>query len=282
MEDDTAYVSPEDYQRVVASIGPKAAEKWRVKHNVAVGTPPAPENDAMDEEYDDNGELPAIDDTETADVQAEGALPGPSVQRPNLNADAALSAFDRAQQQVSAQIKANIAMLTRAQNNLKARRVGPSDAEKWFAIAAALGKPTRTGSFGESLGNLGEVLTAQQAAKRKAQEEQTALLERYGLQIGNERLRMLQSGATQAGQIYRAQLAAGKKTGPVPRAVVGGDQKLRHSVYGSEISQPPQDAILELQNYLADPNSTEDNKTIARRNFDTQFGYGASEIYGGK
>ena len=120
----------------------------------------------------------------------------------------AYNAYQAAQKRVDAQIKANIDLLTGAQNRLRERRMGPTNAEKWFSIAAALGKPTRTGAFGESLGNLNEALAAQQALKRKAQEERDALLEQYGLKIGSENLRMLTAGANQAGQVYRAEAAA--------------------------------------------------------------------------
>lgn len=120
----------------------------------------------------------------------------------------AYNAYQAAQKRVDAQIKANIDLLTGAQNRLRERRTGPTNAEKWFSIAAALGQPTRTGAFGESLGNLNEALAAQQALKRKAQEERDALLEQYGLKIGTENLRMLTAGANQAGQVYRAEAAA--------------------------------------------------------------------------
>ena len=149
------------------------------------------ETDYMDQTPDDEG---------TAYPATGGGLGAPD----------AYNAYQAAQKRVDAQIKANIDLLTDAQKRLRERRAGPSNAEKWFSIAAALGKPTRTGSFGESLGNLNEVLAKQNAMKREAQEERDALLEQYGMKIGGEQLRMLQSGATQAGQIYRAEMAARK------------------------------------------------------------------------
>ena len=147
------------------------------------------ETDYMDQTPDDEG---------TAYPATGGGLGAPD----------AYNAYQAAQKRVDDQIKANIDLLTSAQKRLRERRAGPSNAEKWFSIAAALGKPTRTGAFGESLGNLGDVLAKQNAMKREAQEERDALLEQYGLKIGGEQLRMLQSGATQAGQIYRTEAAA--------------------------------------------------------------------------
>jgi hypothetical protein len=184
-------------------------EQWQIDHirkmQEDLGMPseerPVDETDYMDQTPDDEG-------------NAYPAMGG------GLGAPDAYNAYQAAQKRVDDQIKANIDLLTSAQMRLRERRAGPSNAEKWFSIAAALGKPTRTGSFGESLGNLNEVLAKQNAMKREAQEERDALLEQYGMKIGGEQLRMLQSGATQAGQIYRAEMAANK---PV-RGIAVGDK----------------------------------------------------------
>lgn len=64
---------------------------------------------------------------------------------------------------------------------LKASRSGePSRAEKLFAISAALGSPTRTGTLGETFGNLSKVLgetTAGAREARTAREDKIAALE---------------------------------------------------------------------------------------------------------
>jgi hypothetical protein len=189
------YVHPQHFKAMQESVGPARAEAWRVKNNLVVGMPP--EEEAM---YEIDAETP--DETvadETVDVvPSAGGLGAPS----------SYSAYQAAQKRVDDQIKANIDLLTAGRDALRNRRVGPSDSEKWFAIAAALGKPTRTGAFGESLGNLNEALLEQNAARRKEREAQEALLEKYGLQIGNEQLRMLTSAANQAGQVYRTEAAA--------------------------------------------------------------------------
>lgn len=192
--------------------------QWQVAHirkmqeelGVPQSAPNAEEASMDEEEYTDQSpDDVAVDDTPVASG-ATGGLGGVS----------SAPAYAAAQKSVTDQINANINLLTAAQNKLRERRAGPSNSEKWLAIAAALGKPTKTGSFGESLGNLSETLLNQQAMKRKAQEERDMLLEQYGLKIGGEQLRMLQSGATQAGQLYRAELAANK---PV-RGIAVGDK----------------------------------------------------------
>jgi hypothetical protein len=58
----------------------------------------------------------------------------------------------------------------------------PSKAEMYFQLAAAFGAPTRTGSFGESLGKAGEVLGEQQKAQRAAEKAQRAQTLTLGLE----------------------------------------------------------------------------------------------------
>ena len=128
--------------------------------------------------------------------------------------------YDLASQKVRDQIQSHIDVLEGARGKLRERRVGPSDSEKWLAIAAALGQPTRTGSFGESLGHVAQTLGAQKSARREAEEKRDLMLEKYGLDVGTERLRLLQTGATQSGQVLRAAAAAQKagepKYDPIP------------------------------------------------------------------
>ncbi len=121
-----------------------------------------------------------------------------------LNYAQAQQEFDLANEGVRSQIQSHIDLLDAARTKLRDRRVGPSASEKWLAIAAALGQPTRTGSFGESLGNLAQTLGAQKAAAREAEEKREMLLEKYALDVGTERLRLQQAAAAQAGQSLRA------------------------------------------------------------------------------
>jgi hypothetical protein len=161
-----------------------------------------------------------------------GALPtGESIaalMTPGLTSADARAAFGRAQRAVEKQISANLGLINAAKDRLRTQRVGPSDAEKYFAIAAALGQPTRTGSFGETLGNLGTLLSKYSGAKREAEAEQQSLLDKYAMQAGTEQLRLAQSGVTGAAQMMRsaaAAEAAGKKASqPIFRGTeeVGG------------------------------------------------------------
>ena len=135
-----------------------------------------------------------VDDT--IPVMLGGALPSAE----------ALKVYQRRTGLVENQIRNHMAALEKARDNLRAQRAGPSSAERLLSIAAALGQPTRTGSFGETLGNVGAVLSSQEKAKREAAAENAALAEKYGIQIGNEQLRLLMQGETGAREGLRASL----------------------------------------------------------------------------
>jgi len=154
----------------------------------------------MEDEDEITGALGAVTTGATGEGLADLLTPG-------LDVATARNAYAKAQGAVEQQIKANMGLLKSAQERLRAQRVGPSDAEKWFAIAAALGQPTRTGSFGETMGNLGTLLSKYSGTKREAEEGKEALLDKYGMQMGTEQLRLLQSGATGASQMLRAAAA---------------------------------------------------------------------------
>jgi hypothetical protein len=72
-------------------------------------------------------------------------------------------------------------LLDKARERLMARSAGPDQAEVAFRIAAALGKPTRTGSFGESIGNVAEASSGALAERRKASQELEDLNLKYQL-----------------------------------------------------------------------------------------------------
>ena len=72
-------------------------------------------------------------------------------------------------------------LLDKARERLMARSAGPDQAEVAFRIAAAFGKPTRTGSFGESIGNVAEASSGALAERRKANQELEDLNLKYQL-----------------------------------------------------------------------------------------------------
>jgi hypothetical protein len=62
-----------------------------------------------------------------------------------------------------------------------AQEKGNKNSEMFFQLAAALGKPTATGSFGETVGNVGEAMASSAAARNKAAQAQRELQAKYAL-----------------------------------------------------------------------------------------------------
>ena len=176
-----------------------------------------------------------------------GALPtGESIaalMAPGLTSADARSAYSKAQSAVEKQIGANLGLLNAAQQRLRTQRVGPSDAEKYFAIAAALGQPTRTGSFGETMGNLGTLLSKYSGAKREAEAEQQSLLDKYAMQAGTEQLRLAQSGVTGAGQIMRAAATAEAAAAKAARPIFRGTETLKDGMIVAIYEDPRTGAL---------------------------------------
>ena len=139
-----------------------------------------------------------MEDELDTDIDMPGAL------------SAALAADRKNRQLVEQQIRSNMDALTQARDSIRQQRVGPSAAERLFAISAALGRPTSSGRFSESMANLGETLGAQEKAKREAMSARDAMVEKYGMDIGESQLSMLQSQLAGSGQMVNRALAAAK------------------------------------------------------------------------
>ena len=80
--------------------------------------------------------------------------------------------------------KTNAEIMQEAQRVLLQRANEGMDAGGWFKIAAAFGKPTKTGSFGETLGNVNEVLGAEADKKLKAKRDLEEMQMKYKMQLG--------------------------------------------------------------------------------------------------
>lgn len=154
---------------------------------------------------------------------------------------------DAANQGLYGQIQSNIDVLDAAREALRNRRFAPSKSEKWLAIAAALGQPTRTGSFGESLGNLAQALGAQKAERRKFEQEAEMLGLKYGLEAGTERMRLAQARATEADRTLRAVVAANKPK-EFKSVVAGGPTGALDPRTGQPIVAPIPQVYTDLQN----------------------------------
>lgn len=121
---------------------------------------------------------------------------------PGLTVPMALKGVQTAEGAQRKQMQANLDLLNAARAELRTKRVGPSDAEKWFAIASALGQPTRTGSFGETVGNLGTLLSKYSGEKRTAEEERALKERELEMKAGMGQLQLLQGDTQSARDLF--------------------------------------------------------------------------------
>jgi hypothetical protein len=140
---------------------------------------------------------------------------------PGLTVPMALKGVKTAEGAQRTQMQANLDLINAARADLRNKRVGPSDAEKWFAIASALGQPTRTGSFGETVGNLGTLLSKYSGAKRTAEEERALKERELEMKAGMGQLQLLQGDTRSArdllGLSVKQEAAAAKAARPIFR-----------------------------------------------------------------
>jgi hypothetical protein len=161
-----------------------------------------------------------------------GALPTgegiAALMTPGLTVPMALKGVQTAEGVQRTQMQANLDLINAARADLRNKRVGPSDAEKWFAIAAALGQPTRTGSFGETVGNLGTLLSKYSGEKRTAEEERALKERELEMKAGMGQLQLLQGDTRSArdllGVAIKREDVAKKASQPIFRGTeeVGG------------------------------------------------------------
>lgn len=165
---------------------------------------------------------------------------------------------------------------------LAEKRYGPSFSERMFQLSAALATPTAQRGIGGILANVTPVLQAQMQAKRVGELSRREALEKLQTDRIEQQVGLAKQGLSTNLALARINATANKPRSTASPITVGPDMVPRSRVYGTTIKEPPQPAIYELQAYLADPNALPQDKMIARRNFDTRFGYGAAEIFGGE
>lgn len=200
-----------------------------------------------------------------------------------INDPATFAALYKQQQaQQAAYEKTAADRFEQAKAMLAKKYAGPSDAEKLYSLGRALLSPRSTPGFAGMIGQVAGSFEDIAKAKRQAEitrEEQLAALQ---AQYDQGRYQRATTGTKNITDLLKTYAAVNKKPASASAPVwMGQDMKLRSKATGSVITEPPQGAVLTLRQYLLDPNNTPANKMIAKQNFDSKFGLGAADIFGG-
>jgi hypothetical protein len=124
---------------------------------------------------------------------------------------ASLSGMAReADTQVQAQIKNYRDMLAEGTKRMREQRIGPSNSEFLLSLAQALGKPTRTGKFGERIALVANTLGGQESARREAELARADTLEKLGLKGAEFELGAAQTRSKALSDMMTRYLAANK------------------------------------------------------------------------
>ena len=159
----------------------------------------------MSASYDDEDILSLIDQQDDApdpEEEDSGAIAEITAPPPVGALSGALKESRARLTDLSSQYKGNEAksealyarqqqILDKAMQRLMQTNAGPGKAEMMLALAASLNKPTRTGRFGETMGNVSGTGMELLGKKRAAEEERSQLVEKYGLsgaEMGLKRL----------------------------------------------------------------------------------------------
>jgi hypothetical protein len=158
--------------------------------------------DGVEDDYEDE----QVSQPASSEGMPEERMPTSGFSRPGAKNAAVLAATNYVSALEKSQ-KTNAEIMQDAQRVLLQRANEPMDAGAWFRVAAAFGKPTRTGSFGESLSNVNEVLGAEADKKLKAKRDLEEMQMKYKMQLGS-----------QAADLSKAQLDAYVRTAGIKEA----------------------------------------------------------------
>ncbi len=187
-----------------------------------------------------------------------------------------------AQQQQAEQAREATAksMYDEAAKRIAERNAGMTTSEQLLAISQALLAPRKYRGFAGTLGKLtgafGNIAETDRKARLAREGELAKLRETYMMGMADRDVARAKTAADLVKTA--ASLAKPKTSAFTRRASVGPDLKLR-SKYGTEIKTPPEEAIYAIQEYMANPANSDENKTITRQNFDKTYGFGAYEIF---
>lgn len=170
----------------------------------------------------------------------------------------------------------------RAAQALQQQNVGMSTGEKLMALSSALLSPTRVPGFKGVMMNVAPTLFNIAHEQQQARRERAAALAKlqgdYVAQSFGARRDDL---STRAGILKSTASAAGSMRPGTAQSPVTVDAlgNVYSRKYGTQLKQPPYEALKALRDSLADTEYTDDDKATIKANFDKQFGYGAAETF---
>ena len=235
------------------------AEVWRNANNVSVEGMPEPTY---------TGGLSqgsaSMDPEDEADMPPAGALPFKSVGEwaqgmQGLSAEQA--AYGRQQDTERKQ------QYEAARKALEERRMGPSEAERWYALSAAIGTPMIRPSFGGVMRNVTSSLADFNKAKREAETSRADALAalRRSYEGDNDEAKMAE---------FKARREAMSAVGPVLARMArptGSYSATPAGVIFDRTTGNPKPTAMHIDALLKNP--------VMARDFDIKFGPGEAEKY---
>lgn len=231
------------------------------------------------------------DDTEAEDraqsmadlaAQGGGALDFAQLSDPTKVPGLLQAIYQRQLRAVDKQEAGNKARFDAGTALIKERNQGPTQSEQLFMLSKALLAPRKYTGIGGTVGKISGAFSNISEAERKAREQRDAQLAALQNQYMEKSDTFDVDRAKAAADVLKTAAPLLKKpaASTASRVTVGPDARVRSRATGVELKEPPLDAIYTLQSYLENPANTPENKMIARKNFDKNFGYGSSDIYG--
>lgn len=172
------------------------------------------------------------DDSDDTEYAGLGGMGGMDFSAAGLNA---LSSTNEVNRKARAKVREEKyyaprrALYEQYGKDLEARRAGPSPAERFYEIGAALAQPKSSPGFAGTIANLAPVMAAQRKAIREAEANKSAMLTKYNIDVGEQQgaqLKEEQDAEAAADKERLAVMTAIYKAQNTPRYVPGPDGRL--------------------------------------------------------
>lgn len=171
-----------------------------VQANNALGLDTGPEPDFS--EQSEAGGIPAYGPGTSAPKVSQSLL-GRGSQFSQMSLDAA-NRIDSYRKAYGAAGQDMISKMDSTTQKLQGMNFGPSPAEKALVIGAAMGQNTKTGRFGETLGNVTSAMANLAKESRQAEMQKQMLIAQYGIQGSAARMKNASSMISQDQATMRA------------------------------------------------------------------------------